>query len=193
MFTLSPSTDTTGVTTMGEVEVPPAMIVQRFGPPSPSDEYKVSGQYVFVNQAGEPFVVHDWKATSLWDERFPTPETFWASREPEELCIATRDLDTGEFERWFLKQLGLEFSAIEAVEIAARRRREMHIRRRDPRLAQRQSHENACQNCGSVYWLEKKSFPCVNKGLLHCDSCDHVLLEWWDFETWEKRLIGQRK
>lgn len=54
----------------------------------------------------EPFVVHDWKSTSLWEEGFPTPEDFWAGEEPEELSIGTRDLVTADFERWFLEQLG---------------------------------------------------------------------------------------
>ncbi len=106
MFKLSPTTDTIGTTEMGEIEVAPALIVKRFGPPGAGDDYKVSGEYVFADQNGEPFVVHDWKSTSLWDEDFPTPEELWASEEPEELSISSRDLETGEFERWFLEQLG---------------------------------------------------------------------------------------
>jgi hypothetical protein len=50
---------------MGEVQVAPALIVRRFGLPGPGDDYKVSGEYVFIDQNGEPFVVHDWKSTSL--------------------------------------------------------------------------------------------------------------------------------
>jgi hypothetical protein len=110
MFKLSPSTDTTGITEMGEVEVPPALVVRRFGAPSEGDGYKVSGEFVFVDRNGEPFVVHDWKATSFWDERFPSAEDFWASEEPEELSVSTRDLDTAEFEQWFLEQLGQELA-----------------------------------------------------------------------------------
>ncbi len=105
MFTLSPFIDTTGVTTMGEIEVAPATIVARFGSPRNSDENKVSGEFVFADQRGEPFVVHDWKSTSLWEDGLPSPEEFWASDEPQELCIATRDLDTSVFEEWFAKQL----------------------------------------------------------------------------------------
>jgi hypothetical protein len=108
MFKLWPSTDTTGITEMGEVEVPPALIVRRLGPPSDGDGYKVSGQYVFADGNGEPFVVHDWKSTNLWDEDFPTPEELWASEEPQELSVSTRDLNTAEFEQWFLDQLGWE-------------------------------------------------------------------------------------
>ena len=71
MFKLSPTTGTVSVTTMSEIEVAPASIIRRFGPPAVSDEYKVSGQFVFVDQQGEPFVVHDWKSTSLWEQEFP--------------------------------------------------------------------------------------------------------------------------
>jgi hypothetical protein len=108
MFRLSPSTDSAGIYTTGEVEVAPALVVRRFGPPYPSDGYKVSGEYIFVNHEGEPFVVHDWKSTSLWEAGFPNPETFWASETPEELCIGSRGLDTTEFTRWFLEQLDIQ-------------------------------------------------------------------------------------
>ena len=106
MFRLAPTTDTTGIFTMGELEVPPALVVERFGPPAESDGYKVSGEFVFIDDRGEPFVVHDWKSTSLWEESLPTPEEFWARNEPEELSIGTRGVETTEFERWFLEQLG---------------------------------------------------------------------------------------
>jgi hypothetical protein len=105
MFNLNPTCDTTGITTMGEIEVVPALIVKRFGPPAKGDGYKVSGEYVFVDVNGEPFVVHDWKSTSLWDKSFPGPEEFWAYLEPAELVISSRDVDIGEFEKWFLQQL----------------------------------------------------------------------------------------
>lgn len=106
MFKLSPTTDANSVSTMGEIEVAPALIVRRFGPPAASDGYKVSGEYVFIDEKGQPFVVHDWKSTSLWESDFPSPEEFWASDEPQEFCIATRDLDTDDFEEWFLGELG---------------------------------------------------------------------------------------
>jgi len=105
MFKLSRSADTTGITEMGEVEVSPAEIVRRFGAPSGVDGYKISGEYVFVDKKGQPFVVHDWKSTNLWDHSFPTPEEFWSSEEPPELSVSSRDLETNEFEMWFLEQL----------------------------------------------------------------------------------------
>ena len=105
VFTLSPSTKTTGITTMGEIEVAPARIVRRFGPPAPGDGYKVSGEFVFVGENDELFVVHDWKSTSLWEEDLLPPKVFWAGEEPQELNIGSRDVDTTAFEQWFLQQL----------------------------------------------------------------------------------------
>lgn len=107
MFRLDNTVDTIGTGYMGEVEVPPALIVRRFGPPDRGgDEYKESGRYVFIDEVGEPFVVHDWKATSLWEEGYPTPEQFWAREKPEEFFISSRDRDVSEFSRWFLSRLG---------------------------------------------------------------------------------------
>jgi hypothetical protein len=91
---------------MGDVEIPPALVIKRFGPPTEGDGYKVSGEFVFVDSKGEVFVVHDWKSTSLWEEGLPTPEEFWARAEAEELSIGTRDVDTADFKQWFLEQLG---------------------------------------------------------------------------------------
>ncbi len=105
MFKLAPSADTNGVATMGDIEVAPAQVVRRFGRPADSDGYKVSGEYVFTNDDGQPFVVHDWKSTSLWESGLLTPDEFWACEEQQEFCIATRDLDTADFEAWFLRQL----------------------------------------------------------------------------------------
>jgi hypothetical protein len=105
MFLLSSSADTAGITTMGELEVSPSQIVRRFGPPQPDDGYKVSGQYVFTDENGEVFVVHGWKATSLWDPTFPMPAEYWASEEPDEISTSSRDGDINNFQNWFVQQL----------------------------------------------------------------------------------------
>ena len=92
MFRLSPSADTTGITSMGEIEVSPALIVQRFGPPACGDDYKVSGEYVFTGENGKLFIVHDWKSTSLWESELLPPRVFCAREEAQELTISSRDL-----------------------------------------------------------------------------------------------------
>jgi hypothetical protein len=104
-FELAPCANTVGIIIVGEIDVAPALLVRRFGLPLNSDGYKISGEYVFVDKDGRPFVIHDWKSTSLWDKTFPTPEQFWANGQPEELSIGTRGLDPTEFKRWLFKQL----------------------------------------------------------------------------------------
>jgi hypothetical protein len=106
MFKLSPGADTLGIAETGQIEIAPAIVVRRFGPPQPgSDGYKVSGEYVFTDNHGRTFVLHDWKATSLWDPELDSPEQFWASPEPAELSVSSRDPGTIEFERWLLAEL----------------------------------------------------------------------------------------
>jgi hypothetical protein len=107
-FGLSPSADTIGITIMDEVELPPALLVRHFGAPGAGDGYKVSGQYVFSSQSREPFVVHDWKGTSLWEGGLPQPSVFWRTEEPAEFAISTRDQDTDEFKQWLNSRLGIE-------------------------------------------------------------------------------------
>lgn len=105
LVTLSPKTNTIGVTGMGELELAPAWLVRRFGPPSKGDGFKVSGEYVFIDPKEEPFVLHDWKNTSLGEDRLWEPEELWASEELQEFAICTRDIDTREFEKWLIAQL----------------------------------------------------------------------------------------
>lgn len=102
MFKLSPSADTAGIVFRCELVAVPARIVKCFGPPGRGDGYKKSGEYVFTDDQGRPFVVHDWRATNLFDSELPSPAEFWAGEEPIEFCVVAREADTDEFERWFL-------------------------------------------------------------------------------------------
>ena len=74
---------------IGEVTVAPATLVAVFGKPGEADDYKVSGEYSFKNAlTGEAFRIYDWKSTNLYDDPTdPSPEVFWASREPYEFHI----------------------------------------------------------------------------------------------------------
>jgi hypothetical protein len=105
MFALSPSIDTAGITEMGEIEIAPSALVACFGVPSPGDDFKISGEFVFVGADNEVFVLHDWKATNLWDQSFPAPNEFWSADQPVELSISSRDQDTSEFETWIREQI----------------------------------------------------------------------------------------
>jgi hypothetical protein len=97
--------DLDGITIMGEVTAAPASIVKLFGPPSPGDGYKISGEYAFVNHRGQAFVLHDWLCTSLYDSSGPTPELFWASGDPFEFSVSSMDLDISEFAAWLQNEL----------------------------------------------------------------------------------------
>ena len=52
-------------------------IVKVFGEPDDSDQYKVSGQWVFKStETDEYFTIYDWKATNLYDEFLPSVSEF---------------------------------------------------------------------------------------------------------------------
>ena len=105
MFRLDSAANTIGITEVGEVEVVPAALVERFGHPASGDDYKVSGEYVFTGTRDEVFVLHDWKATSQWEDDLPSPAELWASPQLWEFSISSRDLDPAEFRAWLITQL----------------------------------------------------------------------------------------
>jgi hypothetical protein len=99
------SYDLNGITIMGEVEVVPADVVRCFGKPSPGDGYKISGEFVFTNDRGEVFVLHDWLSTKLYYGEGLSPVEFWALTLPQELNISSLDLNTTQFANWLQEQL----------------------------------------------------------------------------------------
>jgi hypothetical protein len=105
MFKLSQNADTAGIIFRDEIVAVPAVVVKCFGPPARGNGFKKSGEYVFVDENDQPFVVHDWRATNLFDPDLPSPEEFWAGTEPQEFCVVARAEDTDAFERWFLGRL----------------------------------------------------------------------------------------
>jgi hypothetical protein len=105
-FTLVSDADTTGVGGMDEIDVAPARVVEVFGSPaSRGDGYKISGEFIFCDDAGRVYTLSDWKATNLWDPGFPTPDQYWAGMEPDELTISAVDDDVAAFKEWLLAQL----------------------------------------------------------------------------------------
>jgi hypothetical protein len=105
-FTLAQDADTTGIGGMDEIEIAPARVVATFGPPfSRGDEYKISGEWVFLDDAGLVFTLSDWKATSLFDPSFPSPVDYWASQTPDELTISAVGDDVATFKAWLLSRL----------------------------------------------------------------------------------------
>ena len=102
----SQNADLDGITIMGETTLVPADVVKRFGPPTSGDGYKISGEYAFLNEKDEAFVLHDWHSTNLMYDTAPTPEEFWAGTEPVEFSISSMDLDVAAFVRWLRSEVG---------------------------------------------------------------------------------------
>ena len=79
-FQLSTDADTSGVSGLTNLELIPVDLVEMFGRPAEGDGNKVSGEFIFANDKGDVFTIHDWKETTLyWGEYSDclTPEEFW--------------------------------------------------------------------------------------------------------------------
>lgn len=83
-FQLSTNADTSGVSGLTNLELIPVDLVEIFGKPAEADGNKVSGEFIFANDKGDVFTIHDWKETTLyWGESSAclTPEEFWQDDE----------------------------------------------------------------------------------------------------------------
>lgn len=76
MFKLNNNADVNGTSLIGHVILNYQSIVKHFGPPIESDEYKVSGEWVFEDDKGNVFTLYDWKSTDLYDTGLPTVSQF---------------------------------------------------------------------------------------------------------------------
>ena len=78
-FSFVPTADIDGTNLIAEVDLPPAFLVERFGPPRPGDPYKCTGRYCVVGPSGDVFTVYEYKSTAAYhgsDEDAPSPEEF---------------------------------------------------------------------------------------------------------------------
>src|SRR5258708_30261478 len=109
VFQLNPKGRIDGTHNIGEIRLIPRQLIEKFGQPEKCDEYKVSGQYRFVDDSGRTYTLYDWKSTSLYNDgandgvesEFPTPEEFWAGEDPYNFQIGgTDDCDVGAFKVW---------------------------------------------------------------------------------------------
>lgn len=107
MFTLNPSANADGTYKVGSISVPPAQLVKVFGKPESYGEGKVSGEYTFKSDDGHVFTVYDWKCTSRYDRRYQSPESFWASEEPQEFSVGGK-APGRDFIQWLLKEIGCD-------------------------------------------------------------------------------------
>jgi hypothetical protein len=113
-FELNPDVSTDRTSGLGDILLSPRRLVERFGPPSEADGYKVSGTYAFTDKSGAVYTLYDWKATSLYGDYAdrgeenpnPPPEEFWDSVEPELLMIGGHDgANVEAFKRWLIGEV----------------------------------------------------------------------------------------
>ena len=115
MFRLTPDADVGGTSRVDSVVLPPAFLVERFGPPGRGSlDHKVSGCYRFTGPDGAVFTVYDWKETALYlgdNSGAPTPAEFWADPHPRELNVGGHGEDNDDglnrpataFREWLLE------------------------------------------------------------------------------------------
>lgn len=88
MYRLNQDATVHGTCRQSEIMVSPARLIEKFGQPTDSDGYKVSGEYVFEGQDGDVFTLYDWKYTTLYDPEYGIrPSIFWASTQPVQFNI----------------------------------------------------------------------------------------------------------
>lgn len=72
-----------GTSRIGEIKLLYSDIVKAFGEPDESDEYKISGEWVFHNpETNEVYTLYDWKSTNLYDSFLPGVREFRNSKTP---------------------------------------------------------------------------------------------------------------
>jgi hypothetical protein len=93
MFHFDPNATVAGTSLVEEIDLPPAFLVERFGPPLPGDGSRCTGRYGFVDDGGEVFTVYEYKSTAAYlddeDDALP-PEEFWRSELEQELSVGGR-------------------------------------------------------------------------------------------------------
>jgi hypothetical protein len=109
MFKLNMNADADGTSSSGYVKIAPADLIRAFGKPRVCDSYKVSGEYIFTDEAGNVFTVYDWKHTTLYCgdncDDAPTPKEFWGLDEPYDFYIGSARGDWEEFRQWLLTKV----------------------------------------------------------------------------------------
>ncbi len=147
MFRLDLSANEEATHWLDTVWLPPARLVEKFGPPREGDFHRITGCFLFLDDAGHVFTVYDYKATTaFWGlgENYPTPEQFWSSQEADEIHIGAKIDSAEEFVKWLFDQCGLEY----VPPNVARERAEKQ--RRDAIVATYASKtERCCPQCGA--------------------------------------------
>jgi len=80
-------------------------IVQVFGEPTEVDEFKVSGEWIFINdETGECFTIYDWKSTNLYDPRAQSVDQFRSSSLPFKFNVGGKT-DASTFISWVKRRI----------------------------------------------------------------------------------------
>ena len=107
MFELNPSANTNNLRKLAILKCPPICLVDLFCEPNKTNDYKISGMYIFSNEKGQVFTIYDWKETTLYwgqDNGTPTPKKFWHSEKPQLLNIGGQPgTNPKPFIKWFIK------------------------------------------------------------------------------------------
>lgn len=112
-FTLDPKRDSNGSHNIGYFEISPAQLVRVFGKPQPADEYKVSGEYKFIDEGFRLYKIYDYKKTSLFEEGYITPEEFWKLETPQSFSLGGFEAsDVNAFKEWLGTIARIEFLTI---------------------------------------------------------------------------------
>lgn len=130
-YSLAGDSDADGTHLFGEVQLSPASVVRRFGCGSGGDEYKVSRTWVF-RKGPLVFTLYDWKSTSLYDSDMWSPDELWASTEPFDLHVGSKQPATQDDVDQFIAFLMQQTSARAP---------------RDEHTHDREKHDAIC-NCG---------------------------------------------
>jgi hypothetical protein len=100
-----------GTSWRGDVMLPPAFMIERFGDERSGSDTHTSGSWLFESDAGEVFTVYDWHCTlecNVLTGGWPTIEEFWASREPIAFHIGGMpESEWQKFREWLQTQYWL--------------------------------------------------------------------------------------
>ena len=109
MFRLNPNADTSEVSALMDIELIPVDLVEVFGTPVECDGNKVSGEFIFANDKGDVFTIHDWKETTLFWGEDPgclTPGEFWQDDELHTFYIGGNNAKRLQpFMKWLCDEL----------------------------------------------------------------------------------------
>ena len=89
-FIRAPNAEMNATHRFGEIQIIPSAVVRCFGEGESGDGFKVFRTWIF-RRGDLVFTLYDWKSTSLFDAEMWTPQELWASHEPFDLHIGSKE------------------------------------------------------------------------------------------------------